>query len=394
MKRRILFVDDEQRILEGLRTRLRRKREVWEMSFVESGAAALALMEQQPIDVLVTDMRMPGMDGAALLREVLKRHPQVVRIVLSGHAELETALRAVPVAHQFLSKPSDVGVIEAVVERACALQAVVSDEAVRAMIGRIEQLPALPRVYSRLLSLLEDDRTGAAEVAELLKQDMALAAKLLQMVNSAFFRLSRAIATIEEAVTYLGFTTLRQVTLAVEVFGAGGPEARRLEELQAHALLVGSIAADLFAERQRREDAFVAGLLHDLGKLIVTLELPAYLESVSAALAVQPSAMHLVERELFGVTHAELGGYLLGIWGLPYPVVEAVANHHAPERVASRELDLLTAVHVSDVLAHELAPARLGAVPVLDEAHLSRLGLLAELPRWRELACARAMGTG
>src|ERR1700690_3600413 len=121
MMRRVLFVDDEPQILEGLRHRLHRQRKQWEMLFAESGKAALKILAHEPVDVIITDMRMPQMDGATLLTKVKELYPRVVRIVLSGHAELETALRAVPVAHQFLNKPSEPGVIEGVVERACNL---------------------------------------------------------------------------------------------------------------------------------------------------------------------------------------------------------------------------------------------------------------------------------
>ena len=105
--RRILFVDDDPRILEELRDMLRPQRHDWEMAFAPSGDAALALMQASPFDVIVSDMRMPGMDGAALLARVRQEYPQVVRIVLSSHTELSTALRVVPVAHQFLAKPCD-----------------------------------------------------------------------------------------------------------------------------------------------------------------------------------------------------------------------------------------------------------------------------------------------
>ncbi len=120
-KKTVLFVDDELNVLEGLRTRLHRQRSKWEMVFVQSGREALERLAQGDVDVLVTDMRMPEMDGVTLLKRAQEEYPRVVRIVLSGHAELEAALRAIHVAHQFLSKPCEAGVIENVVERAVLL---------------------------------------------------------------------------------------------------------------------------------------------------------------------------------------------------------------------------------------------------------------------------------
>ncbi len=288
MKKRILFVDDEPRILEGLQHRLRRQRRRWEMSFVGSGREALEVLAAESIDVIVSDMRMPQMDGVTLLRRVQNEHSRVVRIILSGHAELENAIRAVPVAHQFLNKPCDAGVLENVVDRACSLQALINDEVVRRTVGKIETLPSLPRVYSQLMTALSDENVSIVDVARILKQDMAMCAKLLQIVNSAFFRLSRSVARIEDAVTYLGFNTIKQLALTVEVFGWGSEHASlaglSLEALQRHSLLVASIASRMFDEPQQREDAFIAALLHDIGKLLLGMELPEYLESVVAAM--------------------------------------------------------------------------------------------------------------
>ncbi len=390
MKRRILFVDDEPQVLEGLRHRLHRQRARWELRFVQSGPEALELLAREAVDVIVSDMRMPQMDGAALLRRVQEEHPRVVRIVLSGHAELETALRAVPVAHQFLTKPSEAGVIEEVIERACALQAVIGDESVRRVVGRIERLPSLPRVYQQLVAALARESVQAEELARVVEQDMAICAKTLQIVNSAFFRLSRSISRIEEAVRYLGFNALKQIVLAVEIFedhAVRGLPALELEALQAHALAVGRLAAAL-VERPQREDGFVAGLLHDLGRLVLLAELPDQCQAALVRAAAERCPLQVAEAEVLGTTHAEVGGYLLGLWGLPYPIIEAVASHHAPARVACAALGLVGAVHVADALVHETRPgATVGAGPdAIDLGYLAAVGATAELAGWRELA--------
>lgn len=397
MKKRILFVDDEPLVLAGLRHRLRRQRNKWESFFVGGGHEALELLAAQPIDVIVTDMRMPRMDGAALLERVQADHPEVVRIVLSGYAELESALRAVPVAHQFLTKPCEAGVLENVVERACNLQALISDEAVRRTVGKIEKLPALPRVYSQLMTALSDENVTIDKVAKILKQDMALCAKLLQVVNSAFFRLSRSISTVEQAVTYLGFDTVKQLALAVEVFagnkGQPGVQGMSLEELQHHSLFTASIASRLFDDPKRNEDAFVAALLHDIGKLLLVMELPDQVEQVVTSMRADGEPMYVVEERLWGVTHAEIGAYLLGLWGLPYPIVEAVANHHCPKRVPQGEFDMLAAVHVADTLANETRRPDTGMdgpVWEVDRAYLARFGQEEKLDGWRAMAQEQA----
>jgi putative nucleotidyltransferase with HDIG domain len=397
-RRTVLFVDDDPNILEGLKTRLHRQRRKWDMRFAGSGKEALELLEKEAVDVIVSDMRMPEMDGATLLTRVRELRPRVIRIVLSGQAEMDTALRAIAVAHQFLNKPCEPGMIENVIERACKLQALISEEVLMKTVGRIDRLPSLPKTYSRLVSALANENVRVDDIAQILKQDMAICAKTLQMVNSAFFRLPRTISRLEEAVSYLGFSTIKQVVLSVEVFQgfkpAGNPRFS-LEAMQTHSLGVGSLAATLFDEPKKKEDAFVAGLLHDIGKLILATELPDYVDRAVLEMDRLGCPMHSAEESTWGVTHAEVGACLLGLWGLPYPMVEAVANHHAPRRVESTGFDLLASTHAADALIHEAEAAREAQArgrPLekrdqwLDLAWLTELGVAQKVEGWREAA--------
>jgi len=389
MKRVVLFVDDEARLLDGLRVRLHRQRAKWEMVFATSGAEALAVLAARPVDVIVTDMRMPEMDGAMLLNRVQQEYPGVVRIALSGHSEEDSALRAMAVTHQFLSKPCEAGLLESVVERACQLQELIGQEAVRRVIGRVRRLPSLPRLYLELREALRDEECSTQRVARLLRQDMAMCAKVLQIVNSSFFGLARTISEPEEAVMYLGFEALRHVVLAAEVFrsgGAGGRPVALIEEMQQHAVRVANLAAGLFADKRQRDRAYVAGLLHDIGKLVLALELPEVLSEAQRVAAERRCPRHEAEEELLGVSHAEIGGYLLGLWGLPHEIVEAVANHHHPQRVASLELDTLAATYVANLLVRERTPGRIGTGEAPDAEYLQRLGLAGSVAEWRERA--------
>jgi len=396
-----LFVDDEPQILQGLSHRLRRWRKVWDMVFVNSGREALAVLDAETVDIVVADLRMPRMDGVTLLRKVRQKDPRVVRIVLSGEPDLKRALSAVVVAHQFLSKPCAAGVLEDVLERAVALKGLLDNPILQSVVGKIGSLPTLPRVYAQLMAKLGEENVSCDGVAQVLKQDMALCAKLLQAVNSAFFRVSRSVSKIEEAVAYLGFNTIKQLVLAVEVFshpndGAHSSQLSR-EALQQHSLVSANIAARMFKQRQLRESAFVAALVHDVGKLLLATELPDDLDAVAVVVRGGDEPMHAVEEQLWGVTHAEIGAYLLGIWGLPYPVVEAVANHHAPNRVKPQRFDILAAVHVADSLANELAQLPIlgvqPAVPQMDHNYLGGLGVQGQLETWRELALEETSAT-
>ena len=391
--KRILFVDDEPRVLEGLEDLLSSRRSEWDMVFVTSGDAALGELARRDFDVVVSDMRMPGMDGATLLAKVRDRKPQVVRIVLSGFAESEAMLRLASIAHQFLTKPTSAAKMASVLERACGLHTLINTDRIREVVANIEKLPSLPSVYATLQEATSNERSSAADLARIIETDVAMCAKVLQLANSAFFGRGHRISSIEGATAYLGVNTLRSLVLSVTVFEPWRKAALRglsLQELQTRGLQVSTLASQILChDRRQAEDAFTAGMLHDVGKLVLALGAPEQLE---AALAKADSAsvpFHVAEQELFGVTHAEVGAYLLGLWGLPPAVVEAVARHHCPSNLAPRGLDVVTAVHVASTLVERYAePARFPP-PALDLSHLEPSGLLDRLPAWTELAVAQ-----
>jgi HD-like signal output (HDOD) protein len=360
--RRILFVDDEVLILEGLRARLHRMGQSWEMTFAESGARALQELEAHPYDVIVSDMRMPSMDGSQLLRIVSERWPETIRIVLSGFSEMQQTMRLVPIAHQFLSKPCQPAELENVIDRCLALQKVLKEPALRAVVGRVQRLPAVPRTFAKLQSAMANEAVTCHEVAGIVAADPPVAAKFLQLANSAFFRLSRRITNIEQAVTHLGFSNARNIVLSAEVFsgwsGKSAHTAVDLERLQQHSQRVADIASALTARMPISDEAILAALVHDIGYWVLIQECPRELEQ-SLTLALERGiSLREAELQVIGSTHAEIGAYLLGIWGLPCSVIEAVAHHHAPTRVAQAGFDVLAALAVAVALAasDETAP--------------------------------------
>ena len=359
--KRILFVDDEPPVLEGLRTRLHKLHTKWSMTFVDSGAVAIERMQENPYDVIVSDMRMPGMDGAKLLETVSGRWPQTIRIVLSGYAELRQTIRLVPFAHQYLSKPCQPQQLENVIDRCLLLHDLLNQPGLRSLVGRIRALPTLPRIYTALQGMLQDDNVTLAEVAKLVAADSALAARVLQIVNSAFFRLARRISNIEQAVSYLGFQAIRNLAMSVEIFSRW-PGRKRvapdLEKLQQHVHAVAAAANCLATKTPIADDTLLAGLLHDIGYWVLAQECPEDLARAMQMAIAERVPLHAAESRIIGASHAEIGAYLLGIWGLPYAVVEAVAHHHQPERVTQTEFDVLAAL----VIGHSLAAT--------DDAHV------------------------
>jgi HD-like signal output (HDOD) protein len=390
---RVLFVDDEPQVLEGLRRVLRLQRVPWMAVFVPSGQAALAELETAPFDVLVADLQMPGMDGMTLLAAVKERYPNVVRIVLTAHTELQAAVRALWVAHLFLTKPCDAPTLQLAVERACSLQALLADDVLKRQVSGIASLPSLPRAFAALTRALAEPEVSLKRVADIVQQDVGMCAKILQIANSGFFALPRQVTNVQAAIGVLGTNMLKNLVLSVEVFRAfeGGRRAGfALEELHRHGLVAAAIARRLLPDRQQAEDAFMAGMLHVVGRLVLATRLPDEFSKVLEMARAQGCPLHEVERERLGVTHAEVGAYLLGLWSLPYPIVEAVAHHHEPRRVPHRGFDLVTAVHVACVLAREQTRREGDPEPVLDQAMLEELGVGAQLTAWRALAAEQA----
>ena len=389
--RRILFVDDEQGVLDGLQNLLRKQRKQWEMVFALGGQAALTELAQKPADVVVTDMRMPGMDGASLLEKIRELYPATTRIVLSGHAEREAVVRAVPVTHQFLSKPCDGEALRAVIERACALQSLLTDPTIRALVSGVDHLPSAPAVYFALTQALSKPETTIAEVAEIVQEDPAISAKILQLVNSAYFGLPQRVTTLQHAVSYLGLDPIKALALSAHVFGTfAGAKASGLsiDRLQKFSLLTASLAKRFAPDKKLADEAFTSGIVHDVGKLTLAMRMPGEFGEINRIAAESGRPAHVVERERLGASHAEIGAYLLGAWGLPLTVVEAVGFHHNPSAITEGAREVLAAVHIADALVDH-APASPSA-PLdtlgLDLAFVESVGLLGKLPDFRTMA--------
>lgn len=379
----LLFVDDEPAVLEGLRRRLYRARSKWEMTFVPSAAEAIAELGSRPYDAIITDMRMARVDGAQLLDFASLRSPETIRIVLSGFSDERQVMRLVPLSHQYIAKPCEPERLEQVIERCMQLQDLLRGPSVRAVVGRIRSLPALPRIYAQLRDVIRRDDATAAQVAGIICADSALTAKILHVVNSAFFRHARPISRIEQAVVHLGFDAVRNLTLSTEVFSAWSqrtsPAGFDPERLQEHARRVALGAYALAGRNSWADDALLAGLLHDIGYWVLLQQCPQ--EMVRAVRLAEQRGLPLyeAEREVLEATHAEVGAYLLGLWGLPYPILEAVALHHDPSHAQQIEFDRLAAVAVAQQLVQEsepdgFGPRRGGRSPVINGQYLATLG--------------------
>lgn len=320
----ILFVDDEPEILAGLRRMLRGRRDRWTMHFASSSREALDAMETTQYDVIVSDMRMPGMDGASLLTEARDRQPGAVRIVLSGHSQLTSSIRSLPVAHQFLAKPCDPARLEAAIDRSLLLRDRMTSPELRDLIGGLDCLPSPSGTVVALQSALAVRPVDPERVTQLINADIAISTKVLQVANSAFFGLPRTLADPVEAVNYLGAQALCDLVMSSEVFRSlSGRDHRvdmEIERVQAR----GATRADLASELARRagrapmaaREVWVAAFLADVGcLLLITADQPSCAGWDSGTDE---------ERALIRLVPT-IGGYLISMWGLPHHLVEAVA---------------------------------------------------------------------
>ncbi|MGO9992282.1 MAG: HDOD domain-containing protein [Steroidobacteraceae bacterium] len=356
--KRILFVDDEPQVLQGLRASLYARRKDWDMHFAQGGAEALELMRELHFDVLVTDLRMPGVDGTTLVARTRNDSPDTIRIVLSGYADEVQSQRLVSLAHRYLSKPCEPKRLEECVDRCLATHALIQSAPVRVQLGSVTALPAMPATFAALQRALADPTIDSRKVAAIIQKDPAIAAKVLQVCNSAFFRLPHRVASIQQAVSYLGLYTIRSMVLAAELFQPGNTLCAALDlgQLQRHALSVAAVARSLGAETAWAEDAFLSGLLHDVGFLLLGRQ---YKNEMQRALEATATGMLLAEaeRKFVGIDHGTAGAYLLGLWGLPYEVVETVAHHDELAEIGQTSFDVRSSVGIAHALLAEIRPA-------------------------------------
>ena len=393
--KRILFVDDETHVLDALERTFRSMRKEWHMEFAPGGEEALAILEAEPFDVIVTDMRMPGMDGARLLELVRERYPSVLRLVLSGYFEMQTALRVAPLAHQCLMKPCSPEKLREAIERCCNCSTILPNEATRLVLNAVGELPSLPSTYAAILEALHDPETSLKEIGKIIEQDVGMTAKILQLVNSSFFAIPQEIDSIPTAVSFLGLDMLKQLVLTVEIFRAFQTERPlagfSLGAFQRHSHLAAGIAGCLPASKSISQAAVIAALLHDTGKLILAWRAPEQFEAALRLSAAENRELYTAERELTGTDHAQAGAYLLALWGLPNGIVNAIFSHHHPPVPSEQsQLDIAGVVHLANALANELAshgPAEAQLVHAgVDMEYLNALGMAAELPVWRTAA--------
>jgi HD-like signal output (HDOD) protein/CheY-like chemotaxis protein len=315
------------------------------MVFVESGIRGLEEMAAAPFDVVVADMRMPGMNGAEFLQIVKMRHPSTVRLVLSGHADADMTLQAESAAHQFLTKPCDPDLLRQVILSTTRDSGGPRSDRVLEVIGGIAHLPVLPTIYHEILRLLDSEDASADRLAQVVRRDPGMTANLLKLVNSAYFGLRQRISDPGAAVAFLGLDTLKSLALLHGIFQQVKEVAPELnvQLLWTHSFDVAAASRQIAhlegLDRTTQSDAFTGGLLHDVGLVILASSFRDAYRQIARDMATEPGGLIGAEVRHLGTHHGEVGGYLLNLWGLPEVVVRAVVHHHDPRPSDEGTLD-------------------------------------------------------
>lgn len=400
---RILLVDADAETLQRMQQALRAYRSDWRMNFCLGPEPALDALALEPYDVVVAELKMPGADGRELLACVRDLYPDAIRILVCTHAEEMDMLQSLGPAHQCVAKPVDPIVLRDAVARAGAVAHRLTKPGVKALISKINTLPSLPSVYAELLCELRKRDASVRRVADLVQQDVGMTAKLLQLVNSSFFGLAVHVRDVHHAASLLGLKALTPLALSAGVFRQleqGRVPAELAEQVQEHSMAVGQLARRL-AESEglshdAADEALLAGILHDIGKLVLADHFG--LDYSRVCLAAQRADLPLLEAELdqFAASHADVGGYLLGLWGLPQDIIEAVAFHHDPIAQEGLAFTPLAAVHVANALVHDCSATDEGSPrsrsAKLDMEYLAHIRRDRCIAQWRQMASEMLVG--
>lgn len=386
---RVLLVDDEQAALDDLVGGLRAHRSEWSLQFTTNPFGVLPLLEKRPADVIVADMRMPGMNGLRLLQVIKARFPDTVRVIVADRFDLRESVDPIGAAHQYLPKPCNPTLLADVVTRALSLRTTLRSDELTQMVTGLSNLPSIPALYARLVHLARSPDSSISDLAAVVAEDAAMTTRVIQLVNSALFGLRKTVTDARQAVSLLGLDNIVALALGSHVFtemknaAAGGLDMQREHDRTMDvAAGAAAIALESGLDGDEASTFYLAGMLHDVGRLILASHHPGrYRAAVPPS--TPPRDIPGLERTEFGVSHELVGAYLLGLWGIPDTVVEAAAHHHTPSESPVRRLDPLAGVHVAQAVADAG-----DADPGIDMAYLAESGLAAEAGTWVEVAAA------
>ncbi len=346
----VLFVDDEELILNGIRRQFRAQKTSWNMRLSNSGAEALEMLEQQHADVVVSDMRMPGMSGASLLQQIRERWPETVRFILTGQTDQSELLQDIGCIHQYLQKPCEPDQLIHSINRTHGLISSVEKCDLRGVAAGIQSLPVVSQVYLRLVDEMNNEDSNADTIATIIEEDIGLCTKILQLVNSAFFGMPRKTVSVKDAIVLIGMKNLLDLVMSAEIFDTLSQDALTQEivtQLWAKSSDIGALAKESAKKaghpQQMYDTACLAGVLSHVGRAIYARTMPSEFYEMARAAEQEGRPLRDLEIEKFGVAQESIGAYALGIWGFSDSIVETVARQESPSlsRVVDQDHPLI-----------------------------------------------------
>ncbi len=379
---RILFVDDEENVLEGIENRLRRYRRRWEMDFSVGPHQALEMLEEKKYDAIVSDMRMPEIDGAVLLMRVRDKYSGMLRIVLTGQTEKDQILKSLSVAHRVLNKPCDAILLESAIADAIGLQQLLSNQKVRHSIDNISELPTLPKLHEELTEKIKTNDYSLEEITSIVEQEPVISSRILQLVNSSYYGLVREVVSIRDAVSYLGIDCLRSLVLNLELFSKISTKqlapSYSLEKMQIHSLRSAQLSKRIINQPLWADLVYSSALLHEVGLLIMAYTMPEEYENTWQEFISSDDSLVCVQKKMLGFSYADVGAYLLSLWDLPFSIIEIVATHHQPSMLGDTEFGPSGAVHIASLLTKDDQEQKAS----IDMKYIKALGLEDKLAEW------------
>jgi HD-like signal output (HDOD) protein/CheY-like chemotaxis protein len=392
MKKRILFVGGDPALCQEFQAQNSGLDAVWETQVAATGEEALALCYKMSFAAVVADVCLTGMTGPDLLDALMRRQPKAMRIILSDMADTENTMKCLGHSHHHLLKPCNAAMLQSALNQAFAQETWLPSEPVQGLIAQMKHVPSPPKIYFQVAEEVKSPHCSIERIADLISQDPAITAKVLQLANSAVFGLQLNVIRPVEAVTYIGLETTKAIVLLAHTFASFDTlklSGFSVEELWRHSVRTGQFAKRIATietdSLDIAEQAFAAGLLHDIGKLLFAANHAGVFTKVLRLAKEQHCNLWEAEAQLLpGMGHAELGATVLGIWGLPKTVTEPVALHHCPWRQRHNGFGPVTAVHVANILDHEARPDPAVILPSqINTAYVTELGLQKHIDEWR-----------
>ena len=389
----VLLVDDEKSVLESVSRALHTHQENIELVMTNLSKEAITLLASKQFDIMISDITMPDMDGYDLMRHVQQNHPEVIRVLFTGKPNLERTPQSLRCWHQFIAKPLKAkDIAQRILEMGRTRKFLNTPESLK-IVASLEKVPNAPGTYLSLISKLNDPDTSLKEIAEIISNDVGVTAKLLQLVNSAYFGFSRKIKNLEEAVSYLGIETIKMLVLSIDFFSQYDSENLMwfsIDEINEHSLQVAFVAQQICHKISSVPDdaeiALTGGLLHDIGKIVLATNLPEKYAQVFQEHQSTGKPFWEIERRVIGVNHSRIGGYLLGIWGLPNEIVDVAGFHHEPLESDTPQSKSLAAVHLANGLVNCFNQNEENLFDYLNEEYLESVGLNEQLEHLKEFA--------